>query len=88
MNKDINFYIPNCEEFCRGYEAYNQRERKGPVYFVAMDMISENWGDSVGMGIKVGNLLVLFNIFKINIPLKIDTAFTLRHPAMSPINLF
>lgn len=46
---NIDFHIPDCIEFRRGYEAYNERERRGPVYFEALVMVQENWGNPILM---------------------------------------
>ena len=45
MNKEIDFAIPNREEFRKGCEIYNQKETKGPIYFKAKSIIDANWGD-------------------------------------------
>lgn len=49
MNQEIDFYLPNYEEFRRGYEIYNQRERRGLIYFEALSVVSNNWGNPYAM---------------------------------------
>jgi len=49
MNKEIDFAIPNREEFRKGCEIYNQKETKGPIYFKAKSIIDANWGDPTNM---------------------------------------
>jgi len=44
MNGDIDFHIPDYDEFRRGYEVYNEREIKGPIYFEALEVVSQHWG--------------------------------------------
>jgi len=49
MNGNIDFHIPDSDEFRRGYEVYNERENKGRIYFEALAVVSENWGNSENM---------------------------------------
>ncbi len=51
---EIDFHIPDCDEFRNGYEAYN-REIRGTVYFEALSTISENWGNpaAIAKGIQL-----------------------------------
>lgn len=63
-NRDI--YIPSEEEFRKGYEAYNQNERRGPVYFEALETVTENWGDAEMMARGVQRLIRSWNRFYAN----------------------
>src|ERR1017187_6230536 len=36
-------YIPSHDEFIDGINAYEQRERRGPVYFEALRLIRDGW---------------------------------------------
>jgi len=49
MNGNIDFHIPDSDEFRRGYEVYNERENKGRIYFEALAVVSENWGNPENM---------------------------------------
>ncbi len=55
MNGDIDFYIPGYDEFHKGYETYNQRERRGPIYFEALAVVSQHWGTPSDMarGVRI-----------------------------------
>lgn len=66
MNGHIDFHIPYCEEFREGYEAYNKREKKGPVYFEALSLILENWGNAVGMAKGISRLIRSWNYLYAN----------------------
>lgn len=57
MNDDIDFYIPDREEFCQGYEIYNKNERRGPIYFEAISRLSNSWGNPSGMAEGVAILV-------------------------------
>lgn len=69
MNGDIDFHIPDCEEFRRGYEIYNEREKRGFVYFEALSTVSENWGNPSGMAQGVNRLIRSWNRFFANFDL-------------------
>jgi len=64
MNGDI--YIPDCEEFRRGYESYNQLEKRGYKYFEAFNMIQNNWGDAESMARGVEILIRFWHRFFAN----------------------
>jgi hypothetical protein len=66
MMQDRNMHIPSQEEFCRGYEAYNQKERRGRVYFEALETVTENWGDAEVMARGVQRLIRSWNRFYAN----------------------
>jgi hypothetical protein len=70
MNSEIDFHIPDCEEFRRGYEAYNQRERRGPIYFEAITRISKTWGNPCGMAEGVSILIRGWNYLFANFNLE------------------
>lgn len=61
MNGNADFYIPDCDEFRRGYEVYNQRERRGPVYFEALAMVQENWVNTILMAQGIQKLIRSWN---------------------------
>jgi hypothetical protein len=58
--------IPDPEEFCRGLEAYERNERRGCVYFEALDYVSQFWGDSKGMAEGISKLIRSWNRFYAN----------------------
>jgi hypothetical protein len=66
MTEDFDIYIPSEEEFCKGYEAYNQKERRGLVYFEALETVTENWGDAELMARGVQRLIRSWNRFYAN----------------------
>lgn len=57
MSENIDFYIPEADEFRRGLEAYERNEWRGCVYFWALSRVSKNWGDSNEMASGIGGLL-------------------------------
>lgn len=57
MDADIDFHIPDYEEFRKGYELYNHRENRGPIYFEALGVVSENWGNPENMAKGVGIII-------------------------------
>lgn len=54
MDSDIDFHIPDRDEFRKGCEEY-RRESRGKIYFKALSIISENWGNpaTVATGIQL-----------------------------------
>ena len=66
MTEDLNFHIPSQEEFRNGYEAYNQREKRGFVYFEALETVTENWGNAELMARGVQRLIRSWNRFYAN----------------------
>jgi len=56
-------YIPDCLEFVQGYEIYNQNERLGPMWFDALRIVQDNWGDSRRMSEGVGIIIRGWNRF-------------------------
>src|SRR5262245_18841486 len=47
-------HIPDCSELVRGYQVYNQREYRGPIWFGALRLVRDSWGDSRRMPEGVG----------------------------------
>jgi hypothetical protein len=66
MTEDCNFHIPSKKEFRKGYEAYNQRERRGFVYFEALQTVTANWGDAELMASGIQRLIRSWNRFYAN----------------------
>ncbi len=63
MAEKIDFYIPDCEEFCNGYKEYNEREKLGPIYFDALSIIATNWGNPPDMARGVERIINGWNRF-------------------------
>lgn len=66
MTEDLDVYIPSEKEFCKGYEAYNQNEKRGPVYFEALENVTENWGNAELMARGIQRLIRSWNRFYAN----------------------
>lgn len=75
MTEDFNLHIPSQEEFRKGYEAYNEKERRGFVYFEALKTVAENWGDAELMARGVQRLIRSWNRFYANFSLSDLTHF-------------
>ena len=58
--------IPDPEEFCRGLEAYERNERRGCVYFEALNQVSQFWGNPDGMAQGISALIRSWNRFYAN----------------------
>lgn len=63
MDESVDFPIPDCSEFRKGYEAYNTNETRGHCYFDAMSLLSQTWGNPVGMAKAVRKLIWCWNRF-------------------------
>ena len=65
-SQEIDFHVPDRDEFKKGYEMYNQKERRGYVYFEANKIISTNWGNPKLMAQGVERLIRSWNRFFAN----------------------
>ena len=65
MKIEIDFHVPSCEEFRTGYESYG-RENKGSIYFDALSVIAEFWGNAEGMAKGVNRIVRGWNRFYAN----------------------
>jgi hypothetical protein len=63
MNGHNDIHVPDCPEFVRGYQIYNQRENHGPLWFVAQRIAQDNWSDSRRMSEVVGVIIRGWNRF-------------------------
>jgi hypothetical protein len=63
MAEQIDFHIPDCDEFREGYEKYNQLEKFGPIYFEVLKIVSDNWGDPTAMARGIERLIRGWNRF-------------------------
>lgn len=75
MTKDCDFHIPSQEEFRKGYEAYNRKERRGLVYFGALETLADYWGNAELMAVGVQRLICSWNRFYSSFDLSILTHF-------------
>ena len=75
MMGEPDFHIPSQEEFRRGYGVYNERERRGFVYFEALEAVAANWGDAELMAKGVQRLIRSWNRFYANFSLSDLTHF-------------
>lgn len=66
MTENPNLHIPSQEEFRRGYEAYDQREKRGFVYFEALGAVTDNWGNPELMARGIRRLIHSWNRFYAN----------------------
>ena len=57
MDEIVDFHIPSCDESRKGYEAYNQKEMRGRIYFDAVMRVTQTWGDPSGMIIQMSILV-------------------------------
>ena len=86
MTEDSNLYIPSQEEFCKGFEAYNQKEKIGFVYFEALETVTTNWGDAELMARGVQRLIRSWNRFYANFSLLELTRFL--HDNIEALNAY
>jgi len=56
-------YLPPCSEFIEGYQIYNQKERRGPIWFDALRIVQDNWGNSHRMSEGVRLIINGWNRF-------------------------
>jgi hypothetical protein len=63
MNDTVDFHIPGCSEFRLGYTRYNERERRGPIWFDALRIIERSWGNPTEMEIGVNLIIRGWNRF-------------------------
>jgi hypothetical protein len=63
MNGHNDIYVPDCHEFVRGYQLYNERECRGPIWFEAFAIVRDHWGDSRLMSKGVGIIIRGWNRF-------------------------
>lgn len=86
MTDNLNFHIPSQEEFHDGYEAYNQKEKKGFIYFEALETVTESWGNADLMAKGVQRLIRSWNRFYANFNLLDLTSFI--HDNIEALNTY
>ena len=57
-----SFEMPNCDRLKAGIEAFEKNERRGSVYFEALDHIFSNWGSPIEMSMGVKTLLDIWHL--------------------------
>jgi len=65
-----NFHIPDCEEFKDGINAYNMKEKRGPIWFSALSTVTTNWGKPAKMAEGIHELIKGWNRFYSDIDLQ------------------
>lgn len=72
MNHEIDFHVPNEEEFVRGYELFNQRGPQGidNIWFEALSIVQDNWGNPAEMTRGISRLIRAWNRFYANFDLE------------------
>jgi hypothetical protein len=63
MTIEIDFFVPTCDEFLKGIELYNQKEKRGAIWFDALAILSSNWGNPEKMALGVERLIRGWNRF-------------------------
>ena len=66
MENNHGLYIPEYEEFRKGYESYNRFERRGPIYFEALSVIEHNLGKPYFIAKGIQRLIRCWNRFYAN----------------------
>ncbi len=76
MNHEIDFYLPDREEFIRGYELFNERGPQGidNIWFEALSIVQENWGTPAEMTRGISRLIRAWNRFYANFDLEAMSA--------------
>lgn len=72
MNNEIDFHVPDLEEFRRGYELFNERGPQGidNIWFEALSIVQDNWGNSSEMTRGISRLIRAWNRFYANFDLE------------------
>ena len=63
MKEYSDIFVPDREEFVRGYRLYNEKECRGPIWFNALAIVQHHWGDSRLMSEGVGIIIKGWNRF-------------------------
>jgi len=76
INHEIDFHVPNREEFVRGHELFNQRGPQGidNIWFEALSIVQNNWGNAARMTQGISRLVRAWNRFFANFDLESMTA--------------
>jgi len=65
MNGEIDFHIPEIEEFRRGYLLFNEKGNKSidNIWFEALSIVQDNWGNLTEMTRGISRLIRSWNRF-------------------------
>lgn len=66
MSDIIGFYVPESDEFRRGCEEYDSKEKRGEVWFESSEHIKENWGNHHEMARGVSWIIRSWNHYYSN----------------------
>jgi hypothetical protein len=66
MKDQMDFQIPARDEFLTGCEIYNEKEKKGPIYFQAVGVVSDNWSDNIGIAKGISIIIRGWNFLYAN----------------------
>lgn len=62
----IDFYVPESDEFRRGCEEYDSKEKRGAVWFESSEYIKENWDNPREMATGVSLIIRSWNHYYSN----------------------
>ncbi len=83
MNGEIEFHIPDLEEFRRGYELFNEKGKQGiiNIWFEALSIVQDNWGNPTDVTRGISRLIRSWNRFYANFGLEAMSACIVRNQA-------
>jgi hypothetical protein len=83
MNDEMEFHIPDSEEFRRGYELFNEKGKQGidNIWFEALSIVQDNWGNPTDMTRGISRLIRSWNRFFANFDLETMSACIVRNQA-------
>jgi len=84
MNIQIDFHVPDSEEFKRGYELFNQKGKQGIdiIWFEALSIVQDNWGNPTDMTRGISRLIRSWNRFYANFDLEAMSTCIVRNLAI------
>jgi hypothetical protein len=76
MNAEMEFHIPDLQEFRSGYENFNKRGKQGidNIWFEALSRVQDNWGNPTEMTGGISRLIRSWNRFFANFDLEAMSA--------------
>lgn len=84
MNGEMEFHIPDFEEFRSGYELFNEKGKQGidNIWFEALSIIQDNWGNPADMTRGISRLIRSWNRFFAKFDLEAMSACIFRNQAI------